>query len=89
MENAMTKDDLRQFRLLLLQEIREMITAEKGTAEEEVEIEWLRSKAVREILNISPNTLQNLRVSGAIRFRKVMGSYYYNKSDLMNLFKEK
>ncbi|WP_313375344.1 hypothetical protein [Chishuiella sp.] len=38
---------------------------------------------------MSAATLQNLRISGKIRSRKIMGSYYYNKLDLENLFKYK
>lgn len=85
MDDLVTKDDLRQFRLLLLHDIREAF----GSKNEDSEIdepEWLRSKAIRRIMDISPGTLQNLRVTGKIRFRKVMGSYYYNKSDVMSLF---
>ncbi|MFP3577806.1 helix-turn-helix domain-containing protein, partial [Brevibacillus sp. SIMBA_040] len=48
--------------------------------------EWLRSKSIREIMNVSPATLQNIRITGKIRFRKVMGSYYYSRTDLLKLF---
>jgi hypothetical protein len=50
--------------------------------------EWIRSKSVRVLLQVSPATLQNLRIKGKIRFKKVLGSYYYNKEDLISLFKE-
>jgi len=41
-------------------------------------------------MNISLATLQNLRITGKIRYTKIMGSYYYSKGDLMQLFnKEK
>ena len=40
------------------------------------------------ILGISPGTLQNLRVTGKIRYKKVMGSYYYNSADLEKLFRD-
>ena len=87
-----TREDLRQLRLNLIDDMERIIAARipVSTSEEKESIDWLRSKAIRKIMNISPATLQNLRISGKIRYTKIMGSYYYNKSDLMLLFnKEK
>lgn len=42
--------------------------------------EWLRSSEVRTMLKISAGTLQNLRISGTLPFRKIGGSMYYDKS---------
>lgn len=50
------------------------------------DLEWLKSRAARKLLTMSPGSLQNLRVTGQVRFRKVLGSYYYNRADLMKLF---
>ncbi|MEG1026406.1 MAG: helix-turn-helix domain-containing protein [Flavobacterium sp.] len=88
MEEQITKEDLRQFRLLLLNDIENLIANKKKeyTAQITEDTEWLRSKSIRQILNISPATLQNLRISGKIEFRKVLGSYYYKKEDLLKLF---
>ncbi|MEG0851459.1 MAG: helix-turn-helix domain-containing protein [Flavobacterium sp.] len=88
MEDQITKEDLRQFRLLLLNDIENLIANKKKeyTAQITEDTEWLRSKSIRQILNISPATLQNLRISGKIEFRKVLGSYYYKKEDLLKLF---
>lgn len=88
MEQQVTKDDLRQFRLLLLNDIEKMLEKKNGNTEKEEELEWLRSKAIRRIMDISPATLQNLRVQGKVRHKKIMGSYYYNKSDVSKLFNE-
>ncbi len=93
MNESVTKDDLRQFRMVLLGEIRQLLsnperendTNEFGT---DYNIDWLRSKAIRKMMDISPGTLQNLRVQGKVRFRKVLGSYYYNRKDIVNLFTE-
>jgi hypothetical protein len=88
MEEQITKEDLRQFRLLLLNDIENLITSKKQgyTTKITEDPEWIRSKSIRQILNISPATLQNLRISGKIEFRKVLGSYYYKKQDLLKLF---
>lgn len=90
MENTITKDDLRQFRFLLLNDIEQLLKDRKENSTEEVIIdsEWLRSKSILKFLDISPGTLQNLRISGKIEFKKIMGSYYYKKSDLIALFKK-
>ena len=87
-----TREDLRQLRLNLIDDLERIIAARIPVAipEEKESIDWLRSKDIRKIMNISPATLQNLRITGKIRYTKIMGSYYYNKSDLMLLFnKEK
>ncbi len=88
MENMLTKDDLRQLRILIVNDIKELLEIElKKTDEDDLNSEWLRSKSVRKFLDISPGTLQNLRISGKIQFKQIMGSYYYKKSDLINMFK--
>ncbi|MCL8537633.1 helix-turn-helix domain-containing protein [Chryseobacterium gallinarum] len=85
-----TKDDLRQLRMVLMHDIEKLLEEKIKTvathSTDEQSQEWLRSKAIRSILNVSPATLQNLRISGKIRFRKVMGSYYYNRKDIIKLF---
>lgn len=88
MENMLTKDDLRQLRILIVNDIKELLEIElKKTDEDDLNSEWLRSKSVRKFLDISPGTLQNLRISGKIQFKQIMRSYYYKKSDLINMFK--
>lgn len=85
--NYITTDDLEKFRVSLIEDINKILhTYYSENTENNENTEWLRSKMVRKILNISPGTLQNLRTSGKIRFRKVLGSYYYSKSDLLKLF---
>lgn len=88
MEEGVTKEDLRQFGLYLLDTIRSMIEKSRPEGMEAVELQWLKARVVRKILDISPGSLQNLRISGKVRFKKVLGSYYYNKADLMRLFND-
>ncbi|MBE98481.1 DNA-binding protein [Flavobacterium coralii] len=88
MEDGVTKEDLRQFGMMLIGTIRKMIDGAKPKDQETIEVEWLKAKVVRKMLDISPGSLQNLRITGKVRFKKVLGSYYYNKSDLTQLFKE-
>jgi len=88
MEEGVTKEDLRQFGLLLIGTISKMIKVGSENEKDTVHPEWLKSRVVRKLLDISPGSLQNLRITGKIRFKKVLGSYYYNRSDLMHLFND-
>ena len=87
MGEQITKDDLRQFGMLLINEMRAVMVA-NSVQEERAEAEWIKTRAVRKLLDISAGTLQNIRVTGKIRCKKVLGSYYYNKADLLELFSE-
>lgn len=86
MNEMITKEDLRQFGLELLGNIRTLITQAKEVQGEVVEQEWIKSKQVRKFMDMSPGSVQNLRVTQKVRFKKVLGSYYYNKVDLLKLF---
>lgn len=86
MNDMITKDDLRQFGLELLSNIGTLITQAKEVQNEIVDQEWIKSKQVRILMNMSPGSVQNLRVTQKVRFKKILGSYYYNKVDLLNLF---
>jgi hypothetical protein len=88
MEEGVTKEDLRQFGLFLIGTIRKMMQVSSDNEKEAVHPEWLKSRVVRKLLDISPGSLQNLRITGKIRFKKVLGSYYYNRDDLMQLFND-
>jgi hypothetical protein len=86
MEN-LTKEDFLFFKKELLTEINKLFTNEKMSEREGTDdFLWLRSKAVRRLMEISPSSLQNLRISGKVRYKKIMGSYYYSKEDLLKLF---
>jgi len=82
MSEQVTKDDLRQFSLIIIDEIRKL----KPEIKKDDDVEWLKSRAAKKLLSMSAGSLQNLRIAGQVRFKKVLGSYYYNKADLMKLF---
>lgn len=88
MNETLTKDDLRQFGQLLIDNIRKIFDEKECQKSNLLEPEWLRSKAVRKLLDISAGSVQNLRTADKVRFKKVQGSYYYNKEDILNLFKD-
>jgi len=89
MSEYITKDDLRQFALVMMNDFRKIIEESKEDQNNKLTLEWLKSRVVRKLLDISAGSLQNLRVTGKIRFKKVLGSYYYSRADIMNLFNDK
>jgi hypothetical protein len=74
-----TKDDLRKLENLLY-EIKGLIKPGHGQSKK-----WLKSYEVRKLLNISPGTLQNLRVNGTLRYTKIGGLLYYKLEDIEKL----
>lgn len=72
-----TKDDLMRFKRDLLTELHELI---KEKTQEQPQ--WIKSPQVRKLLNISPGTLQNLRINGTLPYTKVGGVIYYSMADL-------
>lgn len=88
MEEIITKEDLRQFGLQLLDKMRIIVQETTPAQTELAQPEWLKSKAVKKLLDISAGSVQNLRVTQKVRFKKVLGSYYYNKEDLQKLFND-
>jgi hypothetical protein len=76
-----TLEDLHNFRLQLLEEIRALIKQQPP----DLQKEWLRSSEVRDMLGISHGTLQNLRIKGALPYRKIGGLMYYRYEDIRRL----
>lgn len=75
-----TREDLKQFKSELLDEIRQIMKPGQGQSKQ-----WLKSVDVRRMLNISPGTLQNLRINGSLRFTKIGGMMYYKLDDIHKL----
>ncbi|NLZ46793.1 MAG: helix-turn-helix domain-containing protein [Clostridiales bacterium] len=83
-----TLEDLYEFKIQLLDDIRTILN-EKETITDK---KWLKSNEVRKLLNISPGTLQTLRINGTLPYTKIGGTMYYNLKDiekLLNKSKEK
>ena len=72
---VITKEDLNEFRKLLLTELKELIQAK-------TQKQWLKSNEVRKLLNISPGTLQNMRINGTLSYTKIGGIIYYSSTDI-------
>jgi hypothetical protein len=78
-----TKEDLNEFRSLLLDDIRQLL----GKPDESRK--WLKSYQVKNMLKISPGTLQNLRVNGTLGFTKIGGIIYYKYEDILAMMEVK
>ena len=71
-----TREDLRRLENLL-NEIKQIVQPGQGQSKK-----WLKSNEVRKLLNISPGTLQNLRINGTLRYTKIGGIMYYKLEDI-------
>lgn len=79
-----TKEDLEQFEERLINQIKVLLA---GQAEEPKK--WLKSYQVKNMLKISPGTLQNLRVNGTLRYTRIGGILYYKYEDIMQVLEGK
>ncbi len=77
---VITREDLNEFRMLLLNDLKEILQSKPEQTKQ-----WLKSNEVRKLLNISPGTLQNLRINGTITYTKIGGILYYSNADLNKL----
>lgn len=75
-----TREDLREFKNELLNELKQIMQPGQGQSKK-----WLKSSEVRKMLNISPGTLQNLRINGTLRFTKIGSIMYYKLEDINKL----
>ena len=75
-----SKEDLKVFKGELLQEIKQLMQPGQGQSKK-----WLKSNEVRKLLNISPGTLQNLRINGTLRYTKIGGMMYYKLEEIYQI----
>lgn len=79
-----TKDELKEFKNELLAEMRQLIQPGHNQSKQ-----WLKSIEVRKLLNISPGTLQNLRINGTLRYTKIGSIMYYKLEDINRVLEGK
>ncbi|HXS36940.1 MAG TPA: helix-turn-helix domain-containing protein [Flavipsychrobacter sp.] len=85
-EQLLTVEDLAQFKTELLEEFKTLL---KGNGSNGLNKKWLKSNEVRKLLDISPGTLQNMRVNGTLPFTKIGGVIYYDQDDIQKMFLSK
>lgn len=72
-----TKEDLLKFKRDLILELRELMKIADHDKPK-----WIKSPEVRKMLDISPGTLQNLRINGTLPYTKIGGAIYYSVDDI-------
>lgn len=77
---VITREDLNEFRTLLLSDLNTMFNSKPQQQKQ-----WLKSNEVRKLLNISPGTLQNLRINGTLSYTKIGCILYYPYQDIEKL----
>ena len=73
-----TTDDLYEFRIELLGEIKKLFKEHGGQPSKK----WLKSVEVRKLLGVSHVTLQTMRINGTLPFTKIGGILYYDYEDI-------
>ncbi len=79
-----TTEDLVEFKLELLEDIKQLLQNQNGQPAKK----WLKSPEVRELLSISPGTLQNLRINGTLPYTKIGGVLYYDYQEIMQVLEQ-
>ena len=79
-----TTEDLHEFKLELLDEIKELLNNQSGRMKKK----WLKSPEVRKFLGISPGTLQNLRINGTLPYTRIGGVLYYDYQEIMQVLEK-
>lgn len=87
--SIVTQEDLKNFKEELFEKL-DTISEEllQSNPKKENEKTWLKSHNVQRMLNISPGTLQNLRINGTIPYSKVGGVIFYEKEDILKVMEE-
>lgn len=83
--HIVTTEDLIDFKRELLEDIKAIVREDANKVRAE---HWLRSAEVRDMLGISPGTLQNLRINGTLPYSKVGGIVYYPSEGIRQVLEE-
>jgi hypothetical protein len=83
--NIITPEDLQAFKVELLEAIEKLLSQRQTGPMQR----WLKSPQVRNLLNLSPGTLQNLRINGTLPFSKIGGVIFYDYEDIERILQER
>lgn len=81
---VLTTDDLREFKLELLDQIQILLSKNAPLRNQE----WIKSNEVKNLLGVSSGTLANLRSNGTIPYTKIGGIFLYNLNDILDVLDE-
>ena len=79
-----TTEDLMEFKVELLEDIKDLLNNQNKQSNKK----WLKSNEIRELLGISPGTLQNLRINGTLPYTKIGGVLYYEYHEIMEILEQ-
>ncbi|MDE3741157.1 helix-turn-helix domain-containing protein [Maribacter polysaccharolyticus] len=79
--NIITTDDLRDFKMELLDDIKNLLTTQASGRIKK----YMKSSEVMDLLQVSPGTLQNLRINGTLPYTKVGGIIYYDSDEIQKV----
>ena len=79
-----TTDDLREFKIELLQEFKKLLENTSSTGVKK----YLKSSELMELLKVSPGTLQNLRINGTLPYTKIGGIIFYDAEEIEKVMNE-
>jgi hypothetical protein len=79
--SIITTDDLREFKMELLDDIKNLLAKQASGRIKK----YLKSSEVMDLLQVSPGTLQNLRINGTLPYTKVGGIIYYDVEEIQNV----
>jgi Mn-dependent DtxR family transcriptional regulator len=80
----LTLEDLQDFKVEILQEIRNLLN-EKTTFKK---TKWIKSKELGEMLDVSPGTIMNLRIKGVLPYTKIGGVMFYEYNEIMKIIEK-
>lgn len=82
--SIITTDDLREFKIELLEDLKQLIQ-QPATPKKK---KYLKSAEVMELLQVSPGTLQNLRINGTLPYSKIGGIIFYDADEIHRIIQE-
>jgi hypothetical protein len=79
----LTSDDLREFKLEIISEIKKILT-DSHTLKPGGK-RFLKSTDMKELLDLSPASLQNLRNARVLPYSKIGGTFFYDWDDVVQM----
>ncbi|MGV8944913.1 MAG: helix-turn-helix domain-containing protein [Lutibacter sp.] len=83
-KEIITTDDLREFKIELLEDIKILLKAAGSPATKR----YLKSSEMMKMLNVCHGTLQTLRINGTLPYTKIGGIISYDAEEIYNVMKE-
>ena len=83
-KEIITTDDLRDFKLEMLEEFKKIFKSHASTKTKK----YLKSNEVMELLQVSPGTLQTLRINGTLPYTKIGGIIYYELEEIQKVMED-